>query len=261
MGQRDIHFYGTLAIAKAAGYSDADAKLIAWADEETDYTLQCQWYNPHRWNHYGLCFHFWPGDKDNLICSPDSELSKRIITNVTHDHLTEQGLCAIGIAAHGLQDSLFHRGWVGKFSRHNCLPLWSKNKFTPSIPFPFGHTALAKIPDIASAMWYDPRNGQTIHNRSRAIPAAVATAKVLGTGDIPAIIRIFAHEDDYETRKRRLRNDYDTRKRKLRNLAGMPDLRFSDIREGILKKYGKVFMAAAKEQAKIVKEYLCKDDV
>ena len=249
MGQRDIHFYGTLAIAKAASYSDADAKLIAWADEETDYTLQCQWYNPHKWNYYGLCFHFWPGDKENLICSPDSELSRRIITNATCGHFTEQGLCTIGIALHGLQDSYFHQSWVGRFSKYNCLPVWSKNKFTPSIPFPFGHSPLAKIPDIASAMWYDPRNGQTIHNKSRAILAVNATAKVLGMDDtkddIKDITFIFAREDDY-----------DTRKRKFRSLASMPDLMFSDIREEMLKKYRKPFMAASYVQAKTVKNYL-----
>ena len=78
MAQSDLHEYATLCLAKAAGYSDDDAKLLAWADGETDHTLQVQWYNCP-WSNLGLYYHFWPGDKKDLICRVDSELSRWII--------------------------------------------------------------------------------------------------------------------------------------------------------------------------------------
>lgn len=243
MAQSDVHGYATLALAKAAKYSDQDSVLLAWSNIETDHSLQVQWWNC-AWSNLGLYAHFWPGNCEDLICRVDSELVGRIIGtaigNIRHR------LCALGIALHGLQDTYFHQNWLGKFSRHNCLPVWSRNTFTPSLPFPYGHSPMAKMPDIANATWYDPRTGDTVVNKVRVELALEATAKVLGLEEVPLAIRaIFWHQPDY-----------DTRKQKLRELAGMPYLRFSRVRAEMMKKYGKEFTAAAKEQARIVKEYL-----
>lgn len=253
IAQSDLHAYATLCIAKAAGYSDEDAVLLAWADLETDYTLQVKTWNCF-WSNLGLEFHFWPGDPKDLICWVDSELSKLVTHHVAFNMIIEppykdlQKLCALGIALHGLQDTYFHQNWVGKFDKHNCLPLWAKqkNRFIWSLPFPYGHSTKGLEPDIANAVWYDPRTQQTIVNLDRVIYALRATARILGLSEIPdGVIRIFYNEPDY-----------DMRKQNLRELAGMPDLRISKIRKEMLKKYGAAFGTAAKEQARIVKDYL-----
>ena len=154
-------------------------------------------------------------------------------------------LCKMGIALHGFQDTYSHQTWVGKFSRHNVLPTWSGDKFTPSLPFPFGHSPKGKEPDIANATWYDPRTNETIANGGRVVGAIAATCLVLGNPNAMDVYQTFANVEDYEERKQRLRD-----------LAGMPNLRFSEIRAQMLQKYRVPFLAAAKDQAQIVKNYL-----
>jgi hypothetical protein len=246
MCQSDTHG-ATLNLALEAGYSPEDAKLIYWANLETDRTLQVKWHNC-AWSNKGLYFHFWPGDPKDLICRVGSELSRRIMMHVNGylcDGMEADKIIARGIALHGLQDTYSHQGWVGKFSRHNVLPAWSHGKFTPSLPFPYGHSPKPEA-DFANATWYDPRTGETIDNRKRVNGALAATGHVLGLTEIPLeILTILNFESDYELRKQRLRD-----------LAGMPDLRFSEIRKDMLRIYGLEFEQATAAQAKIVKEYL-----
>jgi hypothetical protein len=247
MAQRDLHFYATLALAKTAGYSNDDAKLLAWANLETDRTLQVKWHNC-AWSNKGLYFHFWPGDPKDLICRVDSVLSRQIMDDLSSLRPGFRGditKCRLGIALHGLQDTYSHQNWVGKFSRHNVLPAWSHGKFTPSLPFYHGHSPKPEA-DFANVTWYDPRTGETINNISRVCDALNASAQVLGIAECPQnVADIFIEEDDYEARKQALRE-----------LAGMPALRFSEIRKAMLAKYKEPFMQAAAAQAKIVKGYL-----
>jgi len=241
----DMHELATLNIAKAAGYSDEDAVLVAWADGETDHSLQVKWWNCP-FSNLGIFYHFIPSAPDNLICQPDSELSRRIIDGAkSNPPWSIERKCAVGIALHGLQDTYFHQNWAGKFSRHNVLPAWWNKKFTPSLPFPYGHSPKGLEPDIATATWYDPRSNETIINRERVFDAIAATCRVLGNPDAKDVFRIFADVDDYEKRKEALRK-----------LAGMTNLSFSSIRAEMLAKYKKLFTEAARVQAEIVKDYL-----
>ena len=254
MAQKDIHAYGTLAIAKAAGYSDEDALLLAWSNTETDKSLQVTWRNVI-WSNLGLYFHFVPSNPKDLICRPDSELCKRIIASVavskpqTWRHYMAQDLIALGIALHSVvQDPYFHNGWTGKFSRHNVLPAWANDKFTPSLPFPYGHSPKGREPDIANATWYDPRTNSRIVNIERVEAALDATAVALGGNRVCVI-------DEIAVIFRRIQ-DYEARKQALRELVGLPDLRFSDIRREMLAKYGKEYRQAAANQVAIVKGFL-----
>ena len=262
MAQKDIHAYGTLAIAKAVGYADEDAILLAWADDESDYTLQVKPWNC-LWSNLGLQFHFWPADKKDLICRVDSELSKRIANDVS---IVAEGiklcsggtakpymLCRIGIALHGLQDTYSHQNWIGKFNDYNVLPAWSREGIHLNwlVP-PYGHSPMGKTPDIATATWYDPRTGKTINNKARVEAALLATSQALGLECTPKhISMVFADVEDTKDI-----GDYVRRKQKLRNLAGMQHIHFSKMRADMLKRYGVQFKAAAAAQAKIVKEYL-----
>ena len=249
----DLHELATLNIAKAAGYSDEDAVLLAWANGMTD---RCDGMGFHTqvnaltclWSKAGLYFHFWPSDKKDLICRVDSELSERITKplRLAPRYSSPVGLCYCGIALHGLQDSYFHSNWTGKFSRHNVLPAWANGKFTPSLPFPYGHSPMGKIPDVATATWYDPRTSEIIKNGDRVKAALEATARTLGLAELPlAVEMIFS-----------LQHDYEERKKSLRELAHMPKLRLSEIRKEMLKKYRVELMQAAKAQARIVEDYL-----
>jgi hypothetical protein len=104
---------------------------------------------------------------------------------------------------------------------------------------------MGTIPDVANAVYLDPRTGNTIRNTDRIFGAITKTGQVLGIRSLPEIYRIFADVEDYDLRKQRLRD-----------LAGMPDLRFSEIRADMLKKYKEPFLQAAAAQAKIVRDYL-----
>ena len=107
-------------------------------------------------------------------------MCKRVMDIARLEHPPASYLCAYGIALHGLQDSYFHQNWVGKFSRHNVLPAWSNDKFTPSLPFPYGHSPKGKEPDIATVTWYDPRTNSHIVNLERVEDALIATDVALG---------------------------------------------------------------------------------
>ena len=213
---------------------------------ETDYTLQVKAWNCF-WSNLGLYYHFLPSDPKDLICRPNSELSERIIKPLylKPRYSSPVGLCSCGIALHGLQDTYSHQNWIGKFSRHNVLPAWSKERLTLNIIPPYGHSPMLKIPDVANATWYDPRSGETIVNLGRTYKAIEATAQVLGGCDFTRVWSIFQNEPDY-----------DKRKKALRDLAGMSDLSFASIRAEMWKRHKVPFMQAAKAQAKIVKEYL-----
>ncbi len=142
------------------------------------------------WSNLGLCFHFIPGDPKDLICRVDSELSRRIMMQFkVYRCVTPFAFCKLGIALHGLQDTYSHQGWVGKFSKHNVLPAWSHDKFTPSLPFPYGHSPMGKTPDVANAIWYDPRTNAIVTNVHRTVIALQRTAAVLGLGELPLKIR------------------------------------------------------------------------
>src|SRR3990167_6285483 len=249
MCQLDIHGYSTLAIAKSAGYSDEDAVLLAWSNTETDKSLQVNWRNVI-WSNLGLYFHFLPGDPKDLVVRVDSELSRQIIGDEAICSLPPAplGVIALGIALHGLQDTYSHNGWVGKFSRHNVLPAWSHDKFTPSLPFPYGHSPKGREPDIANATWYDPRTNSRIVNIERVEAALDATAVAVGGNRVCAI-------DEIAVIFRRIQ-DYEARKQALRELVGLPDLRFSDIRREMLAKYGKEYRQAAANQVAIVKGFV-----
>ena len=215
---------------------------------ETDHTLQVKPWNC-LWSNLGLYYHFLPSAPDNLICRVDSELIK-LITKPLYlvpRYSSPVGLCYCGIALHSaVQDPYFHSGWVGKFSRHNVLPAWSKERLTLNIIPPYGHSPMLKIPDVATATWYDPRTSEIIKNGDRVKAALEATARTLGLAELPlAVEMIFS-----------LQHDYEERKKSLRELAHMPKLRFSEIKKKMLKKYRVELMQAAKAQAQIVRDYL-----
>ena len=151
--QEDMHYYGTYAMARAAGLAVKHAKIVAYAaqyvDDSTandsevhedggmfkaiatahtnaeaidnaasDHTEQRQVWVP---------FHFFPGNKgdtlsEKLACVKDSELAQEMVQNHIRHAVAvknEYGLTLIGIMAHVYADTFSHYGFSGVSSRNN----------------------------------------------------------------------------------------------------------------------------------------------
>lgn len=150
--QEDMHFYGTYALARAAGINAKSAHTIAYAaqyvDDSTDneseahqdggmfqtvatahtnseaignaaadHTEQRQVWVP---------FHFYPGNQgdtfsERLLCRKDSEIVREMVANHIRHALREQSyaLALLGIMAHVYADTFSHYGFSGVSSRWN----------------------------------------------------------------------------------------------------------------------------------------------
>lgn len=151
--QKDMHYYGTYAMARAAGLRVEHAKVIAYAaqyvddatanDSEvhddggmfravatahtgseaivnaaTDHTEQRQVWVP---------FHFYPGNEgsslsERLACVKDGKLAQEMVQNHIKHAISNKdsyGLTLIGIMAHVYADTFSHYGFSGVSSRNN----------------------------------------------------------------------------------------------------------------------------------------------
>ena len=151
--QEDMHYYGTYAMARAAGLKVKDAKIIAYAaqyvDDSTanksevhedggmfettasahtnseviknaaaDHTEQRSVWVP---------FHFLPGNEgdtfsEKLACGKDSVLAQEMVKNHIRHAVSvkdEYGLTLMGVMAHVYADTFAHYGFSGVSSRNN----------------------------------------------------------------------------------------------------------------------------------------------
>lgn len=151
--QEDMHYYGTYAMARAAGLKVDDAKVVAYAaqyvDDATandsevhqdggmfettasahtnkdvirnaaaDHTEQ---------RHVWVPFHFFPGNEgetlsEKLTCVKDSELAQEMVKNHIRHAISvknEYGLALMGVMAHVYADTFAHYGFSGVSSRNN----------------------------------------------------------------------------------------------------------------------------------------------
>ncbi len=151
--QEDMHYYGTYAMARAAGLEVKHAKVIAYAaqyvDDSTandseqhedggmfeatatahtnseaiknaaaDYAEQRKVWVP---------FHFFPGGEgktlsEKLKCVKDSALAQEMVKNHIRHAVAvkdEYGLALMGITAHVYADTFSHYGFSGVSSREN----------------------------------------------------------------------------------------------------------------------------------------------
>lgn len=233
--QKDFHYYLTYALAHSLGIKDAEK--IAWADQYTDdltkadlYGIQTQSTTLGNWSDRQIQlsvlvpFHFIPGE--SWLVTANNKLS-RILTE------TAANPFEFGVALHGLQDTFSHQGFSGWQEKANaCWPWYYIQSPIPNI----GHAEMGPIPDIINAVWTDPRSGEKIDNKIRAMRAAQATCEFLiqysdAHNDWPAI---------HETLEPIFKMSYDDRKRELINLADTP--RYKEV-----KTYKKDFIEAARK--------------
>lgn len=151
--QEDMHYYGTYAMARAAGLKVEDAKIIAYAAQYVDDSTS----NDSEAHEDGgmfettatahtnvqaisnavadheeqrkvwVPFHFFPGGKgetlsEKLKCVKDSEMAREMVKNHIRHAVSvkdESGLHLMGIMAHVYADTFSHYGFSGVSSREN----------------------------------------------------------------------------------------------------------------------------------------------
>ena len=148
--QIDIHFYGTYAIARLAGFEKSDAETIAtsaqFVDDATDDNSEK---NEQEEMLFGICtahhgkvavatsilrkekhrlvwvpFHFYPAGEgkdlhEKLLCLKDSEIVNQMFGNHIEMHAKVFYLHLLGIAAHAYIDTFAHYGFSGICSELN----------------------------------------------------------------------------------------------------------------------------------------------
>jgi hypothetical protein len=254
--QKDFHFYVTYVLARKVGYSAADAKTIAWANEYTDrqtvediYEIQTQcqkiqgWSDPQIQMTVLIPFHFIPGDDPKWPWKTTANSSRARKITIAAEKSGD--LCRLGIALHALQDTFSHQGFSGwQEDRNACYPWHYWQSALPNV----GHTEMMAVPDMVDRTWYDPRTNRKIENPKRALLAAEATFDSLlrSRGDSASAAKWSSIRGKLSPIFR-LRK-YDNRKQKLRILSGDPKIDYKKTDDRIQEK-GKekksAFIAAA----------------
>lgn len=145
--QTDMHYYGTYAMARAAGIDKNACAIIATAaqgvdDHATDETIEfldgaridTEATAHHTKDVKNLSesdqrlvwvpFHFLPGNEgssyqERMICRKDSEIAKAMVENALSMHGMTYALPLMGITAHVYADTFSHHGFSGYKSSLN----------------------------------------------------------------------------------------------------------------------------------------------
>ena len=151
--QEDMHYYGTYAMARAAGLKVKDAKVVAYAAQYVDdstanesevhadggmfETTASAHTNSEvirnaaadhiEQRHVWVPFHFFPGNEgdtlsEKLACGKDSALAQKMVQNHIRHAVSvknEYGLTLMGVMAHVYADTFAHYGFSGVSSRNN----------------------------------------------------------------------------------------------------------------------------------------------
>ena len=171
--QRDFHFYATMVLARAAGFNDKDAWIIAtssqYVDDSTEHLpiyikvngdmlifdptctsyskinpASLDWTNQKRvW----IPFHFLPGhlfrpNKSlhfSYLTIPNSAFGQFLLQQAIYEPLSnyKHRLVRIGVATHTFADSFSHAGFSGRHSRSENdvkhFSLWKNGQWDESI--------------------------------------------------------------------------------------------------------------------------------
>lgn len=150
--QIDIHFYGTYAIARLAGFDEKDAVVIATAaqfvDDSTDDNSEKNderemlfsistahhpkqaatrsWTHPEGHRLVWVPFHFYPGGRgknleEKLLCVKDSPIVRQMVKNHIEMHKKAFYLHLLGIMSHVYIDTFAHYGFSGFCSDLNKI--------------------------------------------------------------------------------------------------------------------------------------------
>lgn len=153
--QIDMHYYGTYALARAAGLNPVPAEIAATAAQFVDdmaghmfdkitvsicfedsgrivsrptahHFQDIRNINKDDQRHVWVPFHFLPGNKGNdfesrLQCQMHSRIVQDMIAHHCELFDRENGLLLAGVTAHVLADTFSHYGFSGISSQYNCI--------------------------------------------------------------------------------------------------------------------------------------------
>jgi len=189
----EFHYYTLHLLARAAGFSEPDSRLLAYASQYTDDALRefavttergpYQSIATHHFGFWGsgrgtntlLSFHFYPagglqpsprrdGSTHPLAVAENAPAVRRLLVEA----LKSRDLYRAGIALHTFADSYAHQNFTGTSDSFNMTDT------TSALP-PVGHAQLLAAPDLPNQEWTDPRLTETervVSNRSRYMRAA-----------------------------------------------------------------------------------------
>ncbi len=189
----DYHYYCTRVIARAAGFSDEDSHVLAYACQYVDDAKEHRpivvgrhLFDPVRTAYLGLRsyswsvnkrifipFHFLPphpirSQDDSFVTEPDSPFSRMLLKKARKEKDPVFRLVRIGIALHTYHDTWAHQGFSGRRHRENDvtniqadnnrlgMPIWKK-PFFRNIFLDFaptvGHAEAGMSPDLGYLHW------------------------------------------------------------------------------------------------------------
>lgn len=138
--QTDMHFYGTHALALAAGLNSTTARKIATAAQYVDdsntvdisftdgslfhgdatghHPINSENFQKYDQRKVWIPFHFLPGNQgqtlhERLLCQPDSAVAQEMVAWALKEAAGEYGPMMLGIAAHVYADTFAHYGFSG----------------------------------------------------------------------------------------------------------------------------------------------------
>jgi len=151
--QSDMHYYGTYAMARAAGLRVKDAGIVAYAAQYVDDStandsevhtdggmfettatahtnrdaIKNAAINHTEQRRVWVPFHFFPGNEGNtvsekLTCVKDGPLAREMVQNHIQHAISvkdDYGLALMGVMAHVYADTFAHYGFSGVSSRNN----------------------------------------------------------------------------------------------------------------------------------------------
>ena len=201
----EFHYYMTYLIAARAGFSPADAAVIAQSAQEIDDnhipievgagTAQVyegtisQTMNILRpWHAKRIypIFHFIPGDPDaasarrvdgarsDWVTTPNSALANEMLDTA----LRSGDLYRIGASAHAFADTWAHQNFLGKDDAFNEMPIEpGESRLEEALDaisiLRIGHALAGHKPDIPDLIWTDARLAEpTVVNADRFLDAA-----------------------------------------------------------------------------------------
>jgi hypothetical protein len=228
----EFHYYMTYLIAARAGYSPADATIIAHAAQSVDdnhipvvvrdaagtvyenalsQTMDIT--RPHEDELIYPIFHFIPGDPDAtsarrgdgarhpMNTTPNSALANKMIDAA----LASGDLYRIGVSAHGYVDTWAHQNFVGQRDDFNEFSTGIFQRLADRF-LSVGHAHAKHNPDWPALVWEDSRLlNSTVDNRERFLDAAEHLFTKLAAQKRPGLTA-----DLLTVEIESLRNDLDT---------------------------------------------------
>lgn len=147
--QVDMHYYGTYAMARAAGLKADACKVIATSAEFVDdnakkhvivfadgarfqcvatahHTTDIKNLEPDDQRQIWVPFHFLPGNEgdhylDRLVCTKDSQIAREMVQNHLDQAQKPYALELLGITAHVYADTFSHYGFSGISAPQNNI--------------------------------------------------------------------------------------------------------------------------------------------